>query len=70
MQVKKCETWNRADTIFDHWDAGNFAEEDFAARTAWIAFHARLDVNRCREADQGILKIPKYIKWERKSSLK
>lgn len=43
-----------------------FAGEDFAARTAWIVFHARLDVSRCKEADQGVLKILKYIKWERK----
>lgn len=31
-----------------------------------IVFCARLDVSRCREADQGILKILKYVKWERK----
>lgn len=38
------------------------------ARTAWVAFHARLDVSRCRETDQGNLKKKslKYMKWKRK----
>lgn len=64
---KKSETWNKADTGFDHRDAGNFTGEYFAARTAWIVFHARLDVSRCREADQGILNT---LHGREKSSLR